>query len=810
MTGDGSPISTLRLQLEPRFTLHDAAAHAAHFASLGVSHLYLSPILQASPGSTHGYDVVDHSRVAEDLGGEEGFSALVAAAHANGLGIVVDVVPNHMTTPTPLSRNAALWSVLREGRESPYATWFDIDWDVQGGRILMPVLGGTLDSIVAAGRLAVGDHAGETVVRYFDHVFPVAPGTERMPLGELLEAQHYRLADWRLGGTELNYRRFFDVTSLIAVRVEEPEVFDATHAHLVGLVREGAIDGLRIDHPDGLADPGGYLERLAEQTGGAWVVVEKILEGHEALPRNWACAGTTGYDALLRVGGLFLDPEGEPALTALSRELLGEEQDLGQMVTAAKEYVVANVLEAEVNRLLRLMRSTRPDLREGPARRALEALLVAMDRYRAYLRPGEDPDPEQVRVVRAAAVRARAGLAADDHPALDAVVQLALGEGPSSGSDAADDFVVRFQQTCGPVMAKGIEDTTFYRHVRLTSLNEVGGDPARMGLPAGEFHDFCQALARDWPTTMTTLSTHDTKRSEDVRARLAVLSERTEEWADWLRTARAAADPYRSSLVDPATEYLLWQALVGAWPVTTERLAAYATKATKEAKLHTSWTDPDTDYEAAVEGFVTGIVEDPDVVDLVEGWHAETSQETRANVLGQKIVQLTMPGVPDVYQGTDLVDLSLVDPDNRRPVDHAAHAARLARLDAGTLPASPSDLDDEKLLVTVTALRLRREHPEVFVGAGAGHLPLSSSSDHLVAYARGPADAPALVVLATRLAGRLADRGGWADATVRLPEGEWREAFSGRTRRGGEVPVSSLLTDESLPVALLTREKETS
>jgi (1->4)-alpha-D-glucan 1-alpha-D-glucosylmutase len=807
MTGrEGAPVATLRLQLEPRFTLHDAAAHAAHFASLGVSHLYLSPILQASAGSTHGYDVVDHSRVAVDLGGEEGFRALVEAAHAHGLGIVVDVVPNHMTTPTPLSRNAALWSVLREGRESPYAAWFDIDWDAQGGRILMPVLGGSQSTVLEAGELSLGTHEGEPVVRYFDHVFPVAPGTERMPLGELLEAQHYRLADWRLGGTELNYRRFFDVTSLIAVRVEEPEVFDATHAHLVALAREGAIDGLRIDHPDGLADPRAYLERLAEQTDGAWVVVEKILEGHETLPRSWACAGTTGYDALLRVGGLFVDPAGEPALTALSREVLGEEQDLDRMVTEAKEYIVANVLEAEVNRLLRLVRTTRPELREGPARRALEALLVAMDRYRAYLRPGEDPDPEQVRVVRAAAGRARAGLVADDHAALDAVVELALGEGPSAGSDAADDFVVRFQQTCGPVMAKGIEDTTFYRHVRLTSLNEVGGDPARMGVPAREFHAFCRALVRDWPTTMTTLSTHDTKRSEDVRARLAVLSERPEEWADWLRTARAAADPYRSSLVDPATEYLLWQALVGAWPLSTERLAAYAVKATKEAKTHTSWTDPDTDYEAAVEGFVTGMVEDPEVVELVEAWHAETAQEARANVLGQKIVQLTMPGVPDLYQGTDVVDLSLVDPDNRREVDHAAHAARLARLDAGTRAA---DLDDEKLLVTVTALRLRRERPEVFVGAGAGHLPLSSSSEHLVAYARGQVDAPAVVVLATRLTGRLADRGGWADATVRLPEGEWRDAFSGRTTPGGEVPVGSLLTDDGPPVALLTREKET-
>jgi (1->4)-alpha-D-glucan 1-alpha-D-glucosylmutase len=804
--GRGTPVSTLRLQLEPRFTLHDAAAQAGHFAALGVTHLYLSPILQASAGSTHGYDVVDHSRVAEDLGGEDGFRALVAAAHAEGLGIVVDVVPNHMTTPTPLSRNAALWSVLREGRESPYAAWFDVDWEAQGGRLLMPVLGGPLSAVLAAGELSLGEHEGEPVVRYFDHVFPVSPGTERRPLGELLDAQHYRLADWRLGGTELNYRRFFDVTSLIAVRVELPEVFDATHAHLVELVRDGSIDGLRIDHPDGLADPEGYLARLADQTGGAWVVVEKILEGHETLPRGWACAGTTGYDALLRVGGLFVDPHGEHALTALSEELLGERQDLETMVTEAKAYVVDNVLEAEVNRLLRLVAATRPELDHDAALRGIEALLVAMDRYRAYLRPGEPADAEQVAVVQQAAERAQRQLPAGDHAALAGLVELALGQGVSAGTPEADDFLVRFQQTCGPVMAKGIEDTTFYRHVRLTSLNEVGGDPARIGLAPKEFHEFCEGLVRDWPTTMTTLSTHDTKRSEDVRARLAVLAERPEAWAKWLRESRRIAERYCSSSVDPATEYLLWQALVGAWPLTTERLAAYALKATKEAKQHTSWTDPDPDYEAAVEGFVTGIVEDPEIAERVEQWHVATARESRAAILGQKLVQLTMPGVPDAYQGAELVDLSLVDPDNRRPVDHAGHAGRLARLDAGE---PPRDLSDEKLLVTTQALRLRRDRPGAFIGADTAHVPLATTSEHLVAYARGRARAPEVAVLATRLAGRLDDAGGWGEATVTLPDGEWNDLLTGRSIRGGSRAVGTLLPDGGLPVALLTKEKET-
>ena len=289
MIGDRPVVSTHRLQLEPDFTLDDAVAQVDHLATLGVSHLYLSPVLQAASGSKHGYDVIDHNRIADGLGGDEAFARLVSAAHAAGLGLVADVVPNHMTTPTPLSLNRPLWAVLREGRASTYASWFDIDWDAQGGRILMPVLGAPLEEVLAAGEIEVGEHEGEPVVRYYDHVFPLAAGVDAgMPLGELLDAQHYRLASWTIADDELNYRRFFDVTSLIAVRVEDPAVFDATHHLLIDAIRAGDIDGLRIDHPDGLADPEGYLERLAEATGGAWVVVEKILEGDEQLPTDVA------------------------------------------------------------------------------------------------------------------------------------------------------------------------------------------------------------------------------------------------------------------------------------------------------------------------------------------------------------------------------------------------------------------------------------------------------------------------------------------------------------------------------------------
>ncbi len=804
-TRQGAPLSTYRLQLEPGFTLHDAVAQVDHIADLGISHLYLSPILQAAPGSTHGYDVTDHTRVAEGIGGNAAFAQLVAAARARGLGVIVDVVPNHMTVPTPLRLNAPLWAVLREGRSSAYATWFDIDWDAQDGTVLLPVLGGPLDAALAAGELSLDAAGGEPVVRYYDHEFPVAAGTQSMPLAELIEAQHYRLADWRLGASELNYRRFFDVTSLIAVRVEEPAVFDATHELLVTQVRAGNVDGLRIDHPDGLADPQGYLDRLADATDGVWVVVEKILEGHEELPGSWRCAGTTGYDALQRVGGLFVDPAGEGPLTELSAQLLGERQDLGAMVVAAKTFVVEHVQAAEVERLLRLVTRALPHLEHQAARRALTAMLVAMDRYRIYVRPGA-ATPADVRALEAVADRARAALGADanaaDNAALTGLVDLALGRADSEDEPAQREFCVRFQQTCGPVMAKGIEDTTFYRFVRLTSLNEVGGDPATVGVDVADFHDFCEATAQGWPRSMTTLTTHDTKRSEDVRARLAVLAERPERWADWLRQGRELAAAHRHERLDAATEYLLWQTAAGAWPIDRERLAAYAAKAVREAKVHTTWTDPDVDYERAVEDFVGGLTTDPAVGRHLDAWHADTAALARANVLGQKLVQLTMPGVPDVYQGTPMLALSLVDPDNRRPVDYAAERQRLARLDAG---AAPADLDEEKLLVTSRALRLRQQRPEAFVGDGAAYAGLATTSENAVAYARGSGPSQVAVVV-TRLAGRLADAGGWADATVALPAGPWLDQLTGRRIPGGDTRLAELLPAGGLPVALLSRD----
>ncbi|WP_338073888.1 malto-oligosyltrehalose synthase [Kineococcus siccus] len=808
------PASTYRLQIQPAFTFDDAAARAAYLADLGVSHAYLSPVLAPATGSTHGYDVVDHARLNPEAGGREGFDRLSAALSAAGLGAVADVVPNHMAVPTPASDNAQLWSVLREGPDSPFARWFDVDWSVPDRAILMAVLGRRIGQVLAADELTLDRSGAEPVLRYYDHVFPVRPGTEDLPLAQLVDRQWYRLAHWRVADEELNYRRFFDVDTLAAVRVEDPEVFDASHALLLELLAAGELQGLRIDHPDGLADPRGYLARLAAATGrdgaSAWVVVEKILEGHETLPADWACAGTTGYDALHEIGGLFLDQAGAEPLTALYSALTGESEPFSAIVEQAKREVVEHGLYAEVHRLVDLLAGIchdDVDLRDHTRRGLHEAvveLLVAFPRYRAYVVPGEPAPAEAVEVLEEAAAVARHHLAPERHDTLAVVVDLALGRSASLADPRLAEFVVRFQQTCGPVMAKGVEDTAFYRWFRLSSLNEVGGDPSRFGTSPEEFHAFAGTLSRTWPAAMTTLSTHDTKRSEDVRAVLTPISEHPDEFAAALATWRDLAAEHRDGELDARTELLVWQTLVGTWgrtgPLAEDRLLAYLEKATREAKDHTTWTAPDEAYEAAVQRFAVGVLGDEAVLAAVGAWVARTAGAARVAVLGQKLVQLAMPGVPDVYQGTELVDLSLVDPDNRRDVDYDERVRRLAALDAG---GAPADVDDEKLLVVSRTLRVRRDHPEAFLGEHAGYAAVPTSTGNAVAFARGPLDAPVVVAVATRLPGSLERLGGWGEHTLALPAGSWRDAFTGADVPGGSVRIADVL--DGLPVALLVR-----
>ncbi len=493
--------STYRLQLHAGFTFADTAAQLGYLRGLGVSHLYLSPILQAVPGSMHGYDVVDHARISEELGGLAGFEALVQAAHAHDLGVVVDVVPNHMAFVAPESLNRPVWELLRNGRDASTAEWFDIDWKAGGGRLGLPILGSSLTEVLEAGEITREELEGEPVLRYFEHVFPLVLGSEHTEdLAALLDRQHYRLASWREKDEVLNYRRFFEVDGLIAVRVEVPEVFDATHELLLDLHHRGLIDGFRIDHPDGLADPAGYLERLTDAcASGTPIWVEKILEGPERLPRNWRCAGTTGYDALRVLQAALTDPAAAPVIEQ-EWAATGGDADFEEEVLAAKRQVVDQSLAPEVERLTRRAREALPDLDTEQLREAIVELLVAGEVYRAYVRP--DHRMSHTARVRLAEAFGRAMEARPDLSAtLEALLPLTI---LADDDDSATDFAVRLQQTWGPVMAKGIEDTTFYRWHRLIALNEVGSDPTVVRDASPEMlHDWALWQQEHWPRHQT-------------------------------------------------------------------------------------------------------------------------------------------------------------------------------------------------------------------------------------------------------------------------------------------------------------------
>ncbi|MGK5551289.1 malto-oligosyltrehalose synthase [Actinomadura kijaniata] len=733
MSDPAFPSGTYRLQLRgtsdpQRFGFHEAAALAPYLAALGVSHVYLSPVLQAAPGSTHGYDVLDHDRLSDELGGPDAFRAMVARFRACDLRVIVDVVPNHMAIPDPPELSRPLASVLEHGPGSPYARWFDVEWEAGGGRLVPP------------GR-----------------------------------------------GTP-NYRRFFDISGLIGLRQEDPEVFEATHRLLFELYDAGLVDGLRVDHPDGLADPRGYLDRLADRCPGAWILVEKITTGEEELPADWRCAGTTGYDALGMVGGLFVDPDGEKPLTETYTGLTGGPPAFADVEYQGRRYAAEHGLRPETDRLLRVLRGAVGD--GDGLERVLVELLAAMPVYRAYVVPGEEAPPQAVAVLEEAARRARARLPEDLHGELDRVVRLALGR-----DGAPAEFVVRFQQTAAPLAAKGVEDTAFYRWNRMAVLNEVGGDPDRFAVSPDDFHAYCARTVRDRPGTMTALSTHDTKRQEDARARLAVLAELPQAWAENVERWHTALGD--GSPMEPDLEYLFWQTLVAAWPITPERLDEFLTKAMREAKTATNWLDPDERYERDVLGFARRVLESDALAGRIARFVTLLEPYARTVSLGQKIVQLTMPGVPDVYQGCELFGHSLVDPDNRRPVDYGRRRSRLTRLDSGREPA---DADDAKLLVTSRTLRLRRDHPDWY-GPDGGHTPVTATGPaaaHAVAFRRGRA-----VTLATRLPVGLERRGGWADTRLDLDGGVWRDALTGAVHQ--ELKIADVLA--GLPVALLVPEE---
>ncbi len=878
--------------MQAGFGFEAAAGIAGYVRALGASHLYLSPIFQAAPGSTHGYDVVDPTRVNEELGGGEGHRALCEALGVAGLGQLVDVVPNHMAITG--RENVWWWDVLENGPSSIYVPFFDVEWDPPESKlenkVLLPILGDHYGRELEAGRLRVERDGGSFALRYHDHAAPLAPrsldglleaAAERLPeagdgaggsteelqsiatafgrlpvstrtddesvrerhrdkeilrtrladacrresaiseaidtevtavnasadaLDALIERQNYRLAWWRVAAEELDYRRFFDINDLAGVRVEDPDVFAATHELVLRWLVDGVVDGLRIDHVDGLADPAGYLARLRAASPDAWLLVEKILAPGEDLPAAWAADGTTGYDWLTTVSGVLLDGAGHERLVAGYRAFTGEERTFADIVYEAKVDVLNGALSAELTRLTagfanvgerhrRYRDYTRRDLHD-----ALLELLAAFPVYRTYVVPGEPASAADTAVVAAAVVAAGDRRPSLDHELLAFLADVLLLRVPGRSET---DLALRFQQLSGPVMAKAVEDTAFYRFVPLVSTNEVGGDPADPAIGVDGFLAACEHLAAAHPSGMLALSTHDTKRSEDVRARLHVLAELPEEWTQTARSWSVLTEHHRADgLLDPIAEWLIYETLVGAWPIDPGRMATYVEKATREAKVHTTWVDPDPAYDEAVVAFVHAILADVAFVAAVSAFAGRIRRHGRTNSLSQKLLTLAGPGVPDLYQGSELWDLSLVDPDNRRPVDYALRRELLSRAEE----CSPADAwaDDEdpglaKLHVVRAALGVRSAHPAWFADRGAvvDRVGVAgAASDHVVDFRRTGA-----IAVAQRLPVGLERRGGWAATALALPDGEWRNAFDGATH-AGEVDLATLL--RSFPVALLT------
>ena len=813
-----TPRATYRLQLSRDFTFDDAAGIVPYLAGLGVSHVYCSPVLQAAAGSTHGYDVIDPTRLDEELGGEDGFQRLVEAARRHSMELLIDIVPNHMATAG--RANPWWWDLLEHGTASRYAKYFDIDWDPATSpikdKVLLGVLGDRYGRELDAGAFRLDRESAGVVLRYHEHAFPIsdldrADGNiediekDADLLDALLQRQHYRLAYWRTAQEEVNYRRFFTIDSLIGLRVENESVFDSAHSTILRLVDSADVTGLRIDYIDGLRDPDGYLRRLRARVPGAYVVVEKILASHEQLPGAWPVQGTTGYDFIAAVDGLFVETENEAAMTALYHGFTGESQAFAEVARASKLHAVSNELAPDLERLVTLLVQicefdwrhrdrTRRELKD-----ALLEVAIAFPVYRTYVTAAPASDQDQAAVQAAVDEAARRNPEVD--PELLGLVRDILLRNRSDPTSA--ELAARFQQLTPAVTAKGIEDTAFYRYNRLVSLNEVGGDPATFGFGPERFHDRCARAASAWPHGMATLSTHDTKRSGDVRARIDVLSEMPAEWDRAVHGWAEHNERYRTQgYPDRNLEYLLYQSLVGAWPIDANRLGAFLLKSAREAKMHTSWSTPVATYEDALNNFVASILSDAEFMTDVESFLGRTQLVAlgRLTSLAQTTLQLTAPAVPDLYQGSELWNLALVDPDNRRPVDYSFRTRLLDEI-AESSAADAMTRSDEgapKLWLIHRLLTERGRRPELFASTNYARVPITGvKARHALSFKRD-----GLVVLVPRLVAQLGAE--WGDTAVELPHGRWCNVLTDDIVAGGAVPVGEVLGQ--FPVAVLVQE----
>lgn len=923
------PRATVRLQLHRDFTFDHVRALLDDFAALGISHLYTSPITTAQPGSTHGYDVVDPTRVNQELGGEPALERLVEALHARGMGLVVDIVPNHMGVGG--AHNTWWLDVLESGPESAYANFFDIDWQPSHpglrNKVLAPFLGENYADALAAGRLqlAYDEAAARLAIAYYDHRFPIALadypallrtgntdtathavadrfaglGTIRSvrtrreradeardalrnlatteagaahiaeavrtlnaqhdELDALMARQHWRLAHWRTANDEINWRRFFDIGSLAGLRMERAEVFEATHALLFRLYRLGWIDGVRIDHVDGLADPAAYCRQLRRRlqaehaarpadrlTNHPWIVVEKILAHDEAMRTDWGVDGSSGYDFMNQVGALLHDAHGETALTQGWLEWIGapvaEAPFSATAVPARREILHAHFaaeLDAAASALHAVAQQERSshDVTWHAIRRALAEVIVHFPVYRTYAN-AQQRDAQDAAIVQSALSGAASCLRRVDQPVLG-WLDAWLGGQPAGQDKLRQLALRRCQQLSSPVAAKAVEDTACYRYGRLLSRNEVGADPGEFSMSANAFHHAMQARALTWPHAMLTTATHDHKRGEDVRARLAVLSERPAQWlaaahqwrtehTAWIRHLPTGPAP------SPAAQWMLYQTLVGIWPAgldwhdadtvrdLAERVAQWQEKAQREAKLRTDWFAPDADYEAASRDFVLTLLTGEAASTFLPSLAAFVQSVAPAaaiNSLAQTLLRTTLPGVPDLYQGTDFWDTSLVDPDNRRPVDYAARHRALRALQAhagNSLTPLLAHWTDGRIkqAVLARALALRAALPAVFESGDYQPLAVTGSgAQHVLAFARTHG-ADAIVVIvplhASAMLGHTATPtfadGAWRDTTVSLPSAlshtPLHSAFDGAPPlQGPRLALGQVLTP--LPVALL-------
>ncbi len=880
------PASTYRLQLHESFTFADAAAIAPYLSALGISHVYSSPYLQAAPHSMHGYDVVDHHAVNEELGGADAHAAFSKTLGENNLGQILDIVPNHMAIGP---ENKFWWDILENGISSRYAGFFDIDWNIQEARlrdkVLVPVLGEQYGKVLASGGITLKRSAATFLIEAAGQTFPLAPTTIpgiliraqqsgpsdtlafiaasflRLPtatftdrpsviarhrdklvihtmlqrlcaddedvcrsidkavaeinadpdaLDELLSAQHYRLAWWKTADQQLGYRRFFDVNNLIGLRMEREGVFNETHSLILEWLSTGVLDGVRIDHPDGLRDPLQYFQRLRAAAPDAWIVGEKILAAGEYMRESWPIDGTSGYDFLNVANGVLQSPRGLQKLTEIYAAFTQQPVDFPAIAHDKKIAVTEAALGSDVNRLTSIFvdlceqNRNQRDSTRADIRRAIGELAACFSVYRTYVFPGTQSSlgvparaPEITDEDRDIIARA-VSCARENRPEIDPglfdffeqVLTLQI-ESPT-----ATEFILRFQQFSSPVMAKGVEDTAFYCYDRLTSLCEVGADPARNGLSIADFHAYNQRMQATHPQSMTTLSTHDTKRADDVRARLAVLTEVPEAFNDLiLKWNFAQRTAFTGTYPDPNTEYFLYQTLIGAWPIDAERTKAYMQKAMREGKQQTSWVNNNKPFEEALNHFIDCLFADENFKSELAAFIATINEAGRINSLTQTLLKHTSPGVPDLYQGSELWDHSLVDPDNRRPVDYQLRTRLLAELPRLTPAQIMARMEEglPKLHLIHTCLKLRRNNPELFIGPYTPLSTLEQTTDQIIAYQRGNS----LITIAPVRTMTPA----WQQTTITLPPGTWTNLLTNETHPAGPIQTSSLL--QSFPVALL-------